>query len=98
MSPRSKAWFEKAIDNGVNNMTAYMGTEVIDSWANFWKFKIPDDSLNDMMTFALSCPEAALHRWQIMAGPRPYLPSAEEIERLKGDPKHSILDSLAEQG
>ena len=97
MSPRSKAWFEKAVAKGIDPMTAYMGTEVIDSWCNFWKFEIPDDSLDGMMRFAMSCPEGALHRWSILAGPRPFLPSDEDIEDLKSNPKYSALDTRDEQ-
>jgi len=78
-------------------MTAYIGTELIDGWANFWGLEISDENLEGMIQFALAHPEAALHRWGILAGPRPWLPDAGTLTHLAADAKYSIVDDLARQ-
>ena len=45
-----------------------------------------------MAIFARDYPEAAKHRWSIMAGPRPYLPIDSELQELKKNPKYSAVD------
>ena len=92
MTPRSLKWFKHANSLGVDPMISYLGAEVIDSWSNFWNFEIPDESLEGMAIFARDYPEAAKHRWSIMAGPRPYLPIDSELQELKKNPKYSAVD------
>jgi hypothetical protein len=73
-------------------MTAYIGTQLIDGWAQFWKHEISDEQLKEMIEFALKCPEATLHRWSIMIGPRPWLPDDSVISILEKEPRYSDCD------
>lgn len=70
-------------------MTAYLATEMIDGWSTYWAHEISDENLEAMTRFALACPEAALHRWKIMGGPRPWVPEESIISVLAHDPKYS---------
>jgi hypothetical protein len=97
MTKRSQKWFHDAVQSGMDTVTAYMGTEVIDSWENFWKHSISDENLLGMKNFGLQFREAALHRWSIQAGPRPWLPSDETKKKLKDDPRWSTLEDIEEQ-
>ncbi len=78
-------------------MTAFIATEMIDGWADYWHHEISDENLEAMTQFALTHPEAALHRWSIMAGPRPWIPDASELAGLAMNPRYSVADSLAQQ-
>jgi hypothetical protein len=78
-------------------MTAFIATEMIDGWSCYWHHEISDDNLEAMTQFALTYPEAALHRWSIMAGPQPWIPNASEFAGLATNPRHSVADSLAQQ-
>ena len=78
-------------------MTAYIATEMIDGWADYWRHEITDANLEAMTQFALAYPEAALHRWSIMAGPRPWIPDTSELAELATNPRFSVADSLARQ-
>jgi len=78
-------------------MTAFVATEMIDNWANFWSHEISDDNLEAMTKFALACPDAALHRWSIMAGPRPWVPEESLFPVLAKSPKYSLCDDLQRQ-
>jgi len=71
---------------------AYLGTEVIDSFETFWKHEISDENLGKMKRFGIEFPEAASHRWGLVAGPCPWFPRDGEEEKLKLDPKHSAFD------
>ena len=35
MTERSQKWFRDAVQAGMDTATAYMGTEIIDSWEQF---------------------------------------------------------------
>lgn len=78
-------------------MTAYIATELIDGWSQYWKHEISDEQLEEMIKFALKCPEAALHRWSIMAGPRPWLPDESMTTILAKEPRYSACEILARQ-
>ena len=78
-------------------MTAYIATEMIDGWASFWSHHISDENLEAMIVFALSFPDAALHRWSIMGGPRPWVPDPSVLPELAKNPKYSVCDDLARQ-
>lgn len=78
-------------------MTAYMRTEVIDSWDQFWKHSISEENLQKMKNFGLQFPKAALHRWSLQAGPRPWVPDDETKKKLKDDPRWSTLEDVEEQ-
>lgn len=97
MTRRSQKWFEEALQRGIDPKIAFLGTELIDGWAQFWAYEISEENLEKMLNFASSCPEAALHRWSIMGGPRPWIPHDSEMPYLKDDPKYSIIDFLEKQ-
>jgi len=92
MNPRSKLWFEDAKASGMPVSVAYLGTEVIDSFEAFWKHQISDENLQRMKSFGIEHPEAASHRWSLVAGPCPWFPRDGEDDQLKRDPKYSALD------
>jgi hypothetical protein len=97
MTSRSQKWFQDAIAAGVDGITAYYGTEVIDSWEEYWKPAISDENLRLMREFALKSPRAALHRWSILGGPRPWVPNDDVQALLAVDPKWSLLDDVENQ-
>lgn len=92
MNERSHKWFLEAVQSGMDQLVAHFGVEVIDSWENFWKFSIPEETLAKMKTFGLSFPEAAIHRWGLLAGPVPWVPQESEEKLLKTDPRYSPFD------
>jgi hypothetical protein len=94
MSPRSRLWFQDERQRGVAVATAFVAAEMIDGWTTFWKHEISDENLEAMTRFALACPEAALHRWSIMAGPRPWIPEETLMSELAVNPKYSLNDYL----
>ncbi len=97
MTPQGKKWFDEAVQKGIQPLLAYAGTEVIDSWAGFWGYSIPEKSLKEMIDFAVAFPEAALHRWSTIAGPRPWLPDDSTKPFLKDKPQYSWLDTVRDQ-
>jgi hypothetical protein len=92
MNQRTYGWFLDAVNAGMDKMTAHHGVEVIDSWENFWKFSISDETLGKMKVFGLNYPEAALHRWGLQAGPCPWVPQDTEQKMIKNDPRYSPFD------
>ena len=92
MNARTKLWFEDAKASGMPVSVAYLGTEVIDSFETFWKHEISDENLRKMKRFGIQFPEAASHRWSLVAGPCPWFPRDGEEEKLKQDPKFSPHD------
>lgn len=74
-------------------MTAFIAIEMIEGWSDYWHHEISDENLEAMTQFALTYPEAALHRWRLMAGPRPWIPDASEFAGLAMNPRYSVADS-----
>jgi hypothetical protein len=93
MNPRSHQWFLDSVAAGMDKMVAHYGTEVIVSWETFWKCPISDDNLMAMREFGLKYPQAAMHRWGLLAGPRPWVPQKTEEGSLRKDPRYSPHDS-----
>jgi hypothetical protein len=97
MSPEIKVWFDEAIRRGVKAQAAWMGTELIGAFENFWHFKISEQDREKMIEFALQNPAAAVHRWNLVGRPRPWLPQESEMLELKKNPRYSMLDDLERQ-
>jgi len=96
MNARSKIWFEDAKAAGMPESVAYLGSEVIDSFDSFWNHQISDENLGKMKRFGVEYPEAASHRWSLVAGPCPWFPHDGEEKELKRDPKYSALDLFSD--
>ena len=75
MNARSRLWFDDAMAAGMPVSVAYLGTEVIDSFEVFWKYQISDENLEKMKRFGIDYPEAASHRWSLVAGSMPMVSS-----------------------
>jgi hypothetical protein len=92
MNPRSHKWFIESVAAGKDQLVAHTGSEVIDSWEDFWKFTISDATLAEMLRLGLEYPQAALHRWGLQGGPCPWVPQEAEKKRLRIDPRYSPFD------
>ena len=97
MTPRSQVWFKDATKRGVDPITAFIGTELIDGWQQFWEHEISSAQLEKMIEFALLYPAAAMHRWSMVAKPFPWLPDPSTLEHLKRDPRYSVLEDVRKQ-
>jgi len=87
MTARAQHWFNEAKAAGMDSMLARFGADVIDSWESFWRHQISEENMRQMLTFGLENPEAAIHRWSLLAGPCPWFPVTEEEKRaLLSDP------------
>lgn len=90
MTARAQLWFKAAKAAGMDSMLARFGADVIDSWESFWKHEISEENLRQMLLFGAANPEAAMHRWALLAGPCPWFPSSdEERKALASDPKYA---------
>ena len=92
MNIKGDKWFEDSVRSGMNKMAAHHGREIINSWANYWNFIIPDEVLTKMIRFGLAHPIAAIHRWSLQSGPCPWVPQDAEEKMLKKDPRYSPFD------
>jgi hypothetical protein len=90
MTSRAQHWFKEAKAAGMDSILARLGGDVIDSWESFWQHQISKENMRQMLSFGISNPDAALHRWALLAGPCPWFPSEEEEKKaLLRDPRYA---------
>ena len=92
MHHEAETWFREAQANGVSTFLARLGAEVIESYSEFWRHNISEENKKKMLEFAIQLPDAALHRWSIIAGPCPWTPDETEVDHLRANPRLSWLD------
>ena len=92
MTARAQHWFKEAKAAGMDSMLARFGADVIDSWESFWRHEISEENLRQMLLFGVASPEAAMHRWTLLAGPCPWFPSTEEEKKaLLSEPEYAPI-------
>jgi len=90
MTSRAQNLFREAKAAGMDNMLARLGGDVIDSWESFWQHPISEENMRQMLSFGIANPEAAQHRWALLAGPCPWFPGEEEEKKaLLRDPRYA---------